>query len=105
MRPKRHSESNGTTHNVGIEGVGDCSAEFLAERVGVKFLNVHHRGEVFAREPALALAAIGFADVAGVSSRRISPRAIVDEQTVGVERLRERYVDEFAVGSQRHTDG
>lgn len=67
---KKKSELNlcyGAAHDVGIEGVGYGAAELLAERVCVKFLNVHYRCEILAREPALALAAIGFADVAGVS--------------------------------------
>ena len=97
--------SNGAAHNVGIEGVGYGTAELLTERVCVKFLNIHYRCEILAREPAFTLATVGFANVAGVASRSIAPCAIVDEQTVGVERLRKRYVDELAVGSQRHTDG
>lgn len=88
MQVKRHSESDGTAHNVGIEGVGDCPTKFLSEAVGIKFLNVHHRGEVFAREPTLAFAAIGAANVTGVASRSIAAGAVVDEQTVGVEGLR-----------------
>ena len=83
----RHSESDGAAHDVGIEGVGDCPAELLAERVSIEFLNVHHRGEVFAREPALALAAIAFSDVAGIPSRSIAACAVIDKQAVGVEGL------------------
>ena len=78
-RTKRHSKSDASAHNVGIEGVGYGSAELLAEGVCVKFLNVHHGSEILAREPTLAVAAIGFADVSGVSSRSIAPRAIVNE--------------------------
>ena len=47
---KKKSELNlcyGAAHDVGIEGVGYGAAELLAERVSIKFLNVHHRGEVF----------------------------------------------------------
>lgn len=29
-------------HDVGVEGVGYGAAELLAERVGVKFLNINH---------------------------------------------------------------
>ena len=104
-RAKRHSKSDGTAHNVGIEGVGYGTAELLTERVCVELLNVHHRCEILAREPTLAFATIGPANVAGISTRSVAPCAIVNEQTVGVERLRERYVDELAVGSQRHSDG
>lgn len=42
---KKKSELNlcyGAAHDVGIEGVGYGAAELLAERVCVKFLNVHH---------------------------------------------------------------
>ena len=72
-------QSDGAAHDVGIEGVGDCAAELLTEGVGVELLNVHHGSEILAREPALALSAIGFSYVAGVSSRSIAPRAIVNE--------------------------
>lgn len=98
-------QSDGAAHDVGIEGVGDCAAELLTEGVGVELLNVHHGGEVFAREPTLAFTTIGSANVAGVASRSIAPRAIIDEQTVGIKCLFKSNVDEFAVGSQRHTDG
>ena len=104
-RTKRHSKSDASAHNVGIEGVGYGMAELLTEGVCIELLNVHYRGEILAREPTFAFAAVGFANVAGVASRSIAPCAIVNEQTVGVERLRERYVDELAVGSKRHTDG
>ena len=104
-RTKRHSKSDASAHNVGIEGVGYGTAELLAEGVCIELLNIHHRGEILAREPTLAFATVGAANVAGVSSRSIAPCAIINEKTVGVERLRERYVDEFAVGSQRHTYG
>ena len=39
--------------------VGDSEAAVAAEVVGEKFLNVHHRGEVFAAEPPLAPSAVG----------------------------------------------
>ena len=72
-------QSDGAAHDVGIEGVGDCAAELLTEGVGVELLNVHHGGEVFAREPTLAFTTIGSANVAGVASRSIAPCAIVNE--------------------------
>lgn len=59
---KKKSELNlcyGAAHNVGVECIGNGTAELLAERVCVKFLNVHHGSKILAREPALALSAIG----------------------------------------------
>lgn len=97
--------SNGAAHNVRGESVGYGTAELLTERICVKFLNVHYRCEILAREPAFTLAFILAANIPGIAARRVRACAIVDEQTVGVERLRKRYVDELAVGSQRHTDG
>lgn len=99
MRLKRHSESDGAAHNVRIEGVGYGTAELLAEGVCIELLNVHHGSKILPREPALALATVGVADVAGVASRSIAPRAVVNEQTVGVKCLFESNVDELAVGS------
>lgn len=81
-RAKRHSESDCAAHNVGIEGVEYGSAELLAERVCVELLNVLHGSKILAGEPALALATVGFADVAGVSSRSIASGAIIHENTV-----------------------
>ena len=64
-----------------------------------------HRGEVFAAEPPLALASVGVAvaKVARIASWGILAGTVVDEQAVGVERLRERYRRIFAVGI--HTEG
>ncbi len=87
MRLKRHSESDGATHNVWIESVGDGSAELLADIVGEKFLNVHDGGEILAREPAFTLATVGTANVAGVTSRSVAPCAIVNEQAVSIKGL------------------
>lgn len=49
------------------------------------------------------MATVGTAD-AGIASRSIEPRAIIDEQTIDVKHLRERYVDELAVGYIADTD-
>lgn len=66
-------KSDCAAHDVGVEGVGYGPAELLTERVCIELLNVHHGGKILAREPALAEAAIGFADVAGVSRGVLRP--------------------------------
>ena len=76
----------------------------MTERVCIKLLNVHYRCEILAREPTLAFATVGFANVAGVTSRSIAASAIVDEQTVGVKCLFKRDVYKFAVGCHRYAD-
>lgn len=97
-------QSDGAAHDVGIECVGYGAAELLAEGVGVKFLNIHYGSEILAREPALAFATVGFADVAGVATRSIAPCAIIDEKAVGIKCLFEGYVDELAVCGHGYAD-
>lgn len=104
---KRHArplQRDGFAHDVGVEGVGDGTAELLAEAVGVELLYVHHGGIILAGEPAFALAVVGVAEVAGVAPGRVASRAVVHEQAVGVEGLREGDVDKFAVGGHGDAD-
>ena len=80
-------------------------AALLPQIRAKKFLNVMHRGEVFAAEPPLTLASVGeaLAKVARIAPWGIRAGTVVDEQAVVVERLRERYRRIFAVGI--HTEG
>ena len=95
---------NRATHRVGIQRIGNGVAELSAEVVGIKFLNVHHRSEVFSGEPPTAFAAVDetVAQVARIAARRIRASAVVHENAVSVERLGERDLRKLAVGSHAH---
>ena len=75
------SQCYAISHGVGIECVSDSKAAVPAEIVGEELLNVHHRGEVFAREPPLTLAAVGVpgTEVATIPSWRIRASAVIDK--------------------------
>ena len=74
---KRHR----LAHKVGIECSRNRKATIFAKIVSEELLNVHHRGEVFAREPPLTLAAVGEpgTEVATIPSWRIRACAVIDK--------------------------
>ena len=74
------SKRYGSAHYVGIEGVGYGTTELLAEVVCIKLLKVYYGSIILAREPTLALASIGFADVTGVATRSILQCAVKDRR-------------------------
>ena len=102
---KRHLKRDDPTHCVGVESGGNSEAAISAEVVGEELLDVHNGGEVFATEPPLTLAAVGeaLAEVAGVAARGVRAGAVVHEQAVSIEGLRECDGGKLAVGLQ--TDG
>lgn len=69
------------------QGVADGVGKVFSEIVGEKLPQVHHRGVIFAREPASALSWIVASDVSGVADRRVRPYAIVCIQSVQIESL------------------
>lgn len=78
--------------------MGDGPTKFMAQVVGKKFLNAHHRGIVFAREPTLSLVWVCASDAAGVASRSVAASAVIDKEAISVEGLRKRNVNELAIG-------
>lgn len=68
-------------------------------------MDIHDGGEILSAEPSLTFAAVGevLAEVAGVATWGVRAGAVVNEQAVSIEGLRECDGGKLAVGLQ--TDG
>ena len=67
------------SHQVRIESIRYGIAKLSTEVVGVELLDIHNRGEVFAREPAAAFAHLVAADVARITARSFTSCSVVLE--------------------------
>ena len=81
------------------------ATEFFTDVFFKELLQVHDRGVILAGKPSAALAFLGSAKIATVTTGRLSARAVVLPQAIFEEGLWQSHLEETAIGPQRQCLG
>ena len=88
-----------------IKSIGNYAGKLLTEIISKELFYVHNRGVIFTREPTAATSDLFVSEVATVASRCLSFCAVVLPKSVFEEGLRQAYLKEPPVGTDRQDYG